>query len=154
MKLPEINGRVLVRTAAVAVKAGVLLLAWLGSVALAATLAAVGYLAVAIVIIVALSRIALHVAMPQRGATRRAGVAWTVFGLLTDALTLVGAGVLVIAGVLIAAAALSSPVLWSGLPGVLAVITGVHAGTLVARSISGAKTRRQSTTQKLKYKPA
>lgn len=156
MRASEMKRGTLVRAAIAAVKAGVLLLSWLGSAALAATLAAAGYLAVSVVIAVALVRVAAQVVVAQGGTTRRAGAGWTAFRVLLDAVTLVGTGVLVIVGVLIAAAALSSPVLWSGLPGVLAVITGVHAGALVARSMSrsGAKAQRQRVAQKVKQKLA
>lgn len=116
------------------VRVMVLVSGWFGGAMLAVTAVAAGFLAGGVVIGFALLRIVGHMLMPRRMAEKATGGRWVAVWVAADAVTLLGSGLLVIGGAIIALAALSTPYLWSGIPGVLAVVSGVQAGALVSAS--------------------
>lgn len=118
------------------VQAVILVMAWFAAVALAATIGAIGYGMIALVVGVTVLRALGHVVVPNRWTVGMVGRGWVAGWIVLDAVTLLGGGVLLIGGAFIAIAAMTSPVWWSALPGLLAVVAAVHAWSMVGGSAS------------------
>lgn len=110
-------------------------LSWLGGLAAGAALLFAGYLGMGAPILVALARVAATHYLPRTSTpTRRFPRVILWAGL--DALTLLGAGLLILLGALPVLTALTTPPWWAAIPGLLAITAGLLAIRPPLKSIS------------------